>query len=140
MEKHLVMEKKITRNKLEQFFPELLEIKEGSLILTLRWNFFNQKYEEDVFDEYRVLDGGRVFNLDGDNFICELYDIDKYFSNYKVENEITLNYVLMYVQKKGGDVVGCTDYSSLYFGAVAYDLTKTFEEQSELFYEFINGL
>ena len=131
---------KEARKKLEEFFPELLEIKEGSLILTPHFNFFSQKYEEDIFDEYVVINGSRVFNLDGDNYVCQTYDLDKHFLSYKVENTILLNHVIMYVQSKGGDVIGCTNYSYLFFGAVAYDLTKTFEEQSELFFEFINKL
>lgn len=131
---------KEARKKLEEFFPELLEIKEGSLILTPHFNHFSQKHEEDVFDEYVVINDSRVFNLDNDNYICQTFDLDKHFSNYKVENEITLNYVIMFVQDKGSNVVGSTNYSSLFFGAVQYDLTKPFEEQSEGFYEFINKL
>lgn len=132
---------KEARKVIEEMFPELLEPREGSLILTPHFNMFSQKYEEDVFDEYRVVDGGRVFNLDGDNFICGLYDIDKHFSNYKVENEITLNYIIMFVQDKGSNVVGSTNYSSLFFGGlVEYNLLKSFEEQSNTFYEFITKL
>lgn len=132
---------KEARKKLEEFFPELLEIKEGSLILTPHFNFFSQKYEEDVFDEYVVINSSRVFNLDGDNYVCQTYDLDKHFSNYKVENPILLNHVIMYVQSKCG--IGDDFFfsaCSFFFGSVEYDLTRPFEEQSELFYEFINKL
>lgn len=130
---------KEARKKLEEFFPELLEVKEGSLILTPHWNILSQKYEEDIFNEYFVR-AGKVITEYEDDFRCNVYDIDRHFFNYKVENEITLNYIIMYVQSKGVEIVSSTEFSLIFFGAVPYDLTRHFEGQSELFYEFINKL
>lgn len=130
---------KEARKKLEEFFPELLEAREGSLILTPHFNFFTQKYEEGIFDEYHVKFGNVVTEY-GEYFKCNVYDIDNHFFNYKVENEVTLNHIIMYVQNKGVNIVSSTEFSLLFFGAVPYDLTRPFEGQSELFYEFINKL
>lgn len=132
---------KEARKKLEEFFPELLEIKEGSLILTPHFNRLFQKHEEDIFDEYLVRNSKVIVEFCDDNPICYIKDIDKHFSNYKVENTILLNHVIMYVQSKCG--IGDDFFfsaCSFFFGAVEYDLTKPFEEQSELFYGFINKL
>ena len=132
--------KEKARKVIEESFPELLEIKEGSLILPPHWNVFSQKYDENVFDEYFVK-SGVVMSEYEDDFRCNIHELNKHFSDYKVENEITLNCVIMYVQEKGGSVIGSTNYSSLFFGGVVeYDLLKSFEEQSEKFYEFITKL
>lgn len=52
-----------------------------------------------------------------------------------------MNYVIMFVQKKGGNIIDSTEFSLLFFdGAVEYNLSEPFERQSSKFYDFINSL
>ena len=117
--------------------PELIDAKDGSKILTPRWNMFSQKYDEHCFDVF-IVSGSKVWDCYGGYFICNLSDIDKHFSPYEIENEIALNYILMYITIKGGDIRQTTDPNLLSIcGNGFYDLTSSFEDQRDCVFELM---